>query len=236
MVTVEAPQLIGVGLYTPREAARFTKLRTGTFNRWFYGDAQGQPALKPRFDSTAEDRVVTFWDLIQALAVRRVRTSPMGKRISLQHIRDVVGECEGMGITSPFARRHTLYWFSDRLILRTDDSRTGGEQYIGLSAGVDKDQLYHGAIIRPYLEDVYYGSDKMARRWTALSSANYRVVLDSDRRFGMPIIEPDGVLVSALVDAIESEGSTQQAARAFDIKPEAIDLAIKYQEYLSPAA
>ena len=100
MVTVEAPQLIGVGLYTPREAARFTKLRTGTFNRWFYGDAQGQPALKPRFDSTAEDRVVTFWDLIQALAVRRVRTSPMGKRISLQHIRDVVGECEGMGITS----------------------------------------------------------------------------------------------------------------------------------------
>jgi len=160
----------------------------------------------------------------------------MGKRISLQHIRDVVGECEGMGITSPFARRHTLYWFSDRLILRTDDSRTGGEQYIGLSAGVDKDQLYHGAIIRPYLEDVYYGSDKMARRWTALSSANYRVVLDSDRRFGMPIIEPDGVLVSALIDAIESEGSTQQAARAFDIRPEAIDLAIKYQEYLSPAA
>ena len=231
VANLQVPHL-GTGLYTPREVASFAKVRTQTLNRWFFGDARGEPALRPRirFENVErDDRLLTFHDLIEAVAVRTMRKSCEGK-IELLHIRDVVNECEERGLTSPLARQHTLYWFSNRLILKTSDS-----DYIGLKPGTDKSQLYHGVIIEPFLKEVTFDGG-LAQVWTPLSSANFAVKLDADRRFGMPIIEPGGLLVSALTDAVLSEGSIDSAAAAFDLSVEAVLLALKYEEYLmSPA-
>jgi uncharacterized protein (DUF433 family) len=236
MVRIQQEPQLGVGLYTPREAAVFAKLRTATFNRWFFGNARGEAALRPRFAPEGgeyEDRVVTFWDLIQAVAVRTLRRSERGSRIRLHHIREVVEKCEDENINFPLARNHSLYWFSNRLILKIDEDR-----YIGLTSGLDKDQLYDGRIIEPFLQDVTFAddSDAMARRWIPLRDRKYEVSLDVDRRFGMPVIEPAGILVSALVDAVYAEGSIEGAADSFETETEAVRLALKYREYLSSAA
>ena len=228
MVTanLQVPQ-IGTGLYTPQEAATFAKLRTETFNRWFFEE---EAPLRPRIQPANGERLVTFWDLIQAVAVRNLRKSPKTSRISLQLIRTVVRECEEKGYEFPLAREHRLYWFSNRLILKTDD-----DQYIGLKPGTDLNQLYNGIIIEPFLKEVQF-IDKLAHTWTPLESAHFSVNLNADRRFGMPIIEPGGILVSALTDAVESEGSIEAAADAFEIETEAVLLALKYHEYLASAA
>jgi uncharacterized protein (DUF433 family) len=223
---------IGTGLYTPYEAARFAKLRPETFNRWFYGDNRGGRVLRPRFGTDREDRLITFVDLIQALTVRVLRTGPKASKITLQHIRDVVQECGNRNIQFPLAREHTLYWYSNRLILKTKE-----DEYVGLTPAIDKDQIYSGHIIEPFLKEIQFGEqDKLAHVWTPLRWAQFTVELNDNRRFGMPTIEPGGILVSALVDAVESEGSEERAADAFDVRPEAVSLALKYQEYLQSAA
>jgi uncharacterized protein (DUF433 family) len=218
-----------MGLYTPQEAATFAKLRLQTFNRWFYGNAQGDRVIRPRLNSS--DRIVTFSDLMQAVAVRTLRQNPKGSKVPLQQIREVVEQCEKKGVTSPLARQHTLYVFGGRLILRT-----ASDDYIGLASGVDKGQLYQGKIIEPFLEEVRFGSDSIVDQWSPLSSKKYRISLDANRRFGLPIVEPGGVLVNALVEAVASEGSIKAASEAFEVDEEAVQLAWKYQEYLSQAA
>ena len=223
---------IGTGLYTPREAAHFAKLRPETFNRWFYGDTRGDRVVRPRFDPKPETRLITFVDLIQAVAVRVLRTGPKASKITLKHIREVVRECEEQNILFPLAQEHTLFWYSNRLILKTKE-----ELYIGVTRKIDRNQLYSGRIIEPFLKEVKFGDqDRLAHIWTPLSSPNFRVDLNDGRRFGMPTIEPGGVLVGALVDAVESEGSEESAADAFEISPEAVSLALKYREYLQSAA
>jgi uncharacterized protein (DUF433 family) len=128
------------------------------------------------------------------------------------------------------ARRHTLYWFSNRLILKLDE-----ERYIGLTPKIDKNQLYHGVIIEPFLDEVTFAEDNLAKRWIPLRSKKFEVSLASDRRFGMPTIDPCGILASSLVDAVQAEGSIESAADAFETEPEAVHLALKYAEYLSSA-
>jgi uncharacterized protein (DUF433 family) len=228
----EPEKMFGIGLYTPREAAWLARVRTQTFNRWFFGDAHGSRVLDPRLESSPGDRVVTFWDLIQAVAVRTLRANVHGARLSLQHIRTVIKSAErDYSIKYPLARKHTLYVYSNRLILRI------GDEYIGIEPGVDKDQLYHHKIIAPFLEELEFDHDKMADQWTPLRSENYYISLDANRRFGMPIVEPSGLLVESLTDAVDAEGSIEAAADAFEVETEAVNLAVKYRyDYLPPAA
>ena len=220
-----------MGLYTAREAAFFAKLRPKTFNRWFFGDGSNKPVVVSRIESEPENRVVAFWDLIQAVTIRNLRQDPKAAKLSLQHIRDVVKECQDRGLTFPFARRHSLYVFSNRLILRVEDG-----DYIGLAKGVDKNQLYHSQIIEPFLHELVWDQNKMAKVWTPLNFSKYRIDLNSERRFGLPIVEPGGILAESLADAAQSEGSIAAAAEAFETEEEAVTLALKYREYLSPAA
>lgn len=221
-----------MGLYTPEEAARFTKLRQDTFNRWFYGNQRGEAVVRPQLEPRDEVRVVTFWDLIQAVGIRRLRTATEKRlRPSLSHIRQVVDECQERGITHPLARKHTLYWYANRLILQTEEG-----DLIGTVPGLDKNQLYQGKIIEPYLKEIVYDENLMARIWTPLESRDCRVNLNADRRFGLPIIEPYGVLTNALTDAVSSEGSIEAAADAFEVPEDAVMLAIKFDDYLSSAA
>ncbi len=221
-----------MGLYTPREAACFAKLRAETFNRWFFGDSRYDRVLRPRIEAE-QDRLITFCDLIQAVAVRTLRLGRLSSKVTLSHIRSVVTECEQeKRIDYPLARHHTLFWFSNRLVLRIDK-----DAYVGLTAQVDMDQLYSAKIIEPFLSEVKFDkNDGLARVWTPLLGRNFRVELNADRRFGMPTIEPGGILVNALVDAVDAEGSERQAADAFETSIDAVQLALKYNEYLQSAA
>ena len=231
MVASNTKEKFGIGLYTPSEAARFAKLRTQTINRWLFGDKKGEPALRPQLGAPRrEDRVVTFWDMIQSVAVRQMRTSEKGERISLDHVRRVVDECESVDITYPLARRHTLFWFANRLILKI------GDDYYGTTSSIDKHQKYANPIIEPFLTEVDFGQDDLVTTWNPLEFKNYKISLSADRRFGMPTVEPVGVLASALVDAVASEGSIEAAAESFEVTSEAVRIALKYDEYLSSAA
>lgn len=224
-------ELIGVGLYTPREAALYARLNTQTFNRWFYGDSRYEPVTSPQKGEIEGERVVTFWDLIQAVGIRNLRLQTRSSSIPLQRIRNVLNEArKEFGLEFPLARRHTIYIYSNRLILKHNDD------WIGLTRGIDRHQLYSHKLIEHYLEELKYDDEGMADEWTPLSSSKYRVSLNADRRFGAPTIEPGGILVESLADSIESEGSVDAAAEAFEVEREAVVLAQKYvYDYLGAA-
>src|SRR4051812_17888165 len=97
----------GVGLYTPAEAAFYARVRTQTLNRWLFGDSRGESVVTAQIKSD-DEKIVTFRDFVQALAIRSIRTQY--PKISLQKVRravDLAGE--KLGVRHPFARPHKTY-------------------------------------------------------------------------------------------------------------------------------
>ena len=101
---------IGVGVYTPAEAAFYARVSSRTMTRWVFGDAGGEPAFERQLRDPSE-KVVTFLDLVQTLAVREVRNR---HGLSLQKIRQGVDAArERYSLPYPLARKHSIYLFSD---------------------------------------------------------------------------------------------------------------------------
>ena len=100
---IAAADLLGIGLYSPSEAALYARVRPQLMARWVYGTQgirQSDPVFDPQLGIT-EDKIVTFIDFVQALAVRRLRNE---RHISLQRIREAYHYAKkDFSVDHPFA-------------------------------------------------------------------------------------------------------------------------------------
>ena len=64
-------QFLGKGMYTVAEAALYCRVTTAMMTRWLFGTASGEPVMVPQFGT--EERLVSFLDLVQTLAIREIR-------------------------------------------------------------------------------------------------------------------------------------------------------------------
>lgn len=229
MVAKALEDKLGIGLYTPAEAARYARVPTQTLTRWLWGNAAGPAVVRPQLEG--DDKIVTFWDLIQMVAIRQLRQDNEGRRVPLQHIREVVDMArEDFNLPYPLARDHTIYVYDKRLLIQI------GDQLIGTKKGLDRGQHYEHKIMEPFLTELEFGKDDLAESYEPLTMGEKRVRLAKDRRFGQPVIEPYGILASTLVDAVVAEGSVDAAAAAYEVDPVAVRLAQKWElDYLGAA-
>jgi hypothetical protein len=70
MVTMQ--RMLGSGIYTLREAARYALISPRLMNRWFFGDSKGRRVLSPQFHSG--EKLLSFLDFVQTLAIRTSHT------------------------------------------------------------------------------------------------------------------------------------------------------------------
>jgi uncharacterized protein (DUF433 family) len=222
---VSASAYLGVGLYTPAEAARFIRAKPEALSRWVHGDAKGDSVFPAHFVGDT-DKTITFIDMIQALAVRAVRTQQ--RRIPLGRIRDAVTRIiNEQQITSPLAHKHWLFAFGDTIVIKLSQ-----EEIIGVSRG-DVGQAMMVPIVEPFLTEISFSETGLAEVWEPLKAGDYSVRLDPKIRFGQPTIHPLGLLADALAQAVSSEGSVEAAAEAFNVPTAAVWLAAKYQDSLT---
>lgn len=81
---VAAETLLGVGLYSPSEAAFYARVRPQLLSNWVCGTKTTEPVIERQL-LDASKRIVTFLDFIQTLAIRRMR---LHSHVSLQKIRE----------------------------------------------------------------------------------------------------------------------------------------------------
>ncbi len=117
MVAISDQSLLGVGLYTPAEAAMYARVSPQLFNRWMFGNQIGAAVAFPSL-GTREDRLVTFADFVQAMAIRAMRLPPY--KVPLSKIRQGIEVAsDKYGVTHPFAVRHTTFLYGNELLIRT---------------------------------------------------------------------------------------------------------------------
>lgn len=224
MVQAISQNLLGIGIYTPAQAARFARIQTRLMVRWIHGNKSGSPALRAQLPDDP-DKLVTFLDMIQAMAIRAIR---LAEDIPLEKIRQFIEHAEQRNLKYPFAREHTTYLFDGEIVVRID------EDIIELT-GKYNSQTLIPPIAEPYLKDLHFDpTSGLANRYVAMTRDDRSVVLDPTIRFGEPTVEPCRYSVDTLLEAVQAEGSLEGAARAYEVETADIEIAQRYDDWLKP--
>jgi uncharacterized protein (DUF433 family) len=243
----EAERLLGKGLYTPAEAARYARVPTQLLTRWIHGNKQGSPVVESEVTASHE-KIVTFLDFVQALAIRRIRRER--PQISLNKIRQAyVVASKEFNVKYPFALESThigLFGPQDKpelqeIWLCVGKSEEGTLKYFQLTGKKRKNQLI-GEVVRTYTSRLVFDDiTKLATRYFAfppitpgdsVSANTQRVIMEPDIRFGEPYIASCGYTAQTLFDAYQAEGSVERAAELSGVTREEVILAIEYIDYL----
>lgn len=226
-------KLLGIGLYTTGEAARYARIPSaGMLSRWVHGAGRNDPVMRPQLQGDAE-KTVTFLDFAQALAIRAVRLQE-GRRISLQKIRNAIAWFEKKhSIEYPLARPHRIIVHGEELWIDlegfpTDDSKG----LFTLTTGhCGKDQTMIREVAELYLKDMDFHEGGLASNYTLYRNNGSAIAMTPSVNFGQPMLAC-GYSLDAVLDAYWNEGSTEAASRAYGIDRSDIELALACNDYL----
>lgn len=215
-----------LGAYTPQQASRLLGVRSDVVHRWVYGSDLGSAAIIPQYPKH-QGELVTFVDLVQAMAVRQIRLS---RKLSLQKVRETVEAANRHGVKYPFARKHTTYVFADDVVLRLNDGRL-----IQVTGKYREQQLLE-PIVQDYLDDMGFDDHGLANEYTPVRRGFRFATLRPSLNFGAPTVLPCGYTVRTLLDALEGEGSVEAAAQVCDVNEQDILVAQDCEQFFRRAA
>lgn len=236
-------ETLGIGIYTPEEAAFYARISTQLMNRWLFGDKKGAAIVRPQLgiDQPRDERTVTFLDMIQALAIRDIRNSfnlPLQKiRAAVDFVRD------RYHIEHPFAMKHTTVLVSDKkrdghgeLVIRLPQiPDIEQEMYVQVSGKAQGNILIRQAV-EAYMDELEYTPEGIASEYRPMTIADETILLNPHLRFGEPVVESCGYTAESLWEAAIAEGGIEAAAQAYGVPEGVVRLAYKYFDYLKPNA
>lgn len=237
---VATKKILGLGIYTPSEAAFYARVHTQTMKRWLFGDGKGERVIDTQLGNT-DEKIVTFLDFVQALAIRAIR---LQHNIPLPHIREAVDTAKGdFGVDYPFARKHQTFLMSDQkgeghgYILIQLKREDGGKKFVQLS-GKKKGNFVLKEIVEPFLDDLYFDHDTgLANEYRPMThSEECFVRCNPHQRFGEPVIMPSGYTAQTLFDAIVVEGGITKTAKEYGVSENEVKLAYKYIDHLKSSS
>jgi len=219
--------LLGVGLYTPGEAAAYTGIPAAQIRRWLFGytsDGTHHEGLwQPQLEGAAE-KAVSFHDLLEIRFVHAFRRHG----VSLQAIRRASSYAQELFHQSyPFTCKR--FQTDGRSIFATVLEETGDESLLDL---VKKQYAFKQVITPSLYRGIEYIKDE-AQRWYPLSR-NRRVVLDPKRNFGKPILTGTGMTVDAIVGAWQAEGqNVKRVAALYEVPVAEVEAAVQFDQRIA---
>jgi len=221
-------ELIGVGLYSIGEAARFTGVPATTVSRWVKGYARRRhgerveyPPLMPPGLRLIDDKVaLSFRDLMEARFVGKLRAL----RVSWSEIdRTVTTAREILKTPYPFGS----------LVFKSDGARVFAELEKGGRLLRDR-QFAFGVVFESSLfAELEYEAGQVVR-WRPSAGSNV-VILDPRRSFGKPLLDEFDIQTRVVAAAVEAEGSATRVAEWYDIPLQAVRTAVSYERQLLAA-
>ncbi len=214
--------LVGQGLYTPRDAARLSRIPVARLNHWI-GERKGIPPVIHR--RLKRERLLTFQELMEIQFIELFRR----EGLSLQSIRKAAEKAA--------AKFGSEYPFS---IKRFD---TDGKEIFATLIDEEHDrviveelrrgQLVFEPIIRPFFRKLdFRGQRTVERYWPC--DRDGRVVLDPSRHFGQPIDAETGVATRSIRLALAAGGGQEAhvVAEWLNIPLEAVKAAASFEQSL----
>jgi uncharacterized protein (DUF433 family) len=218
--------LLGIGLYTPAEAARLTGVGAGKIGRWLRGHGVGERRYdrlwRPQIEFEDGSIQLGFRDLMEvrvAAAFIEAGVSPQKVRRAIEIGREIIGDQHPLSTTRFRTDGRTVF-----LQVMAED---GTDRMIDLL----RNQYAFRSVIEPSLRIVEFGGDGAPLRWWPHGRAA-RIVIDPERSFGRPIEVESAVPTGVLAAAVAAEGSVEAAARLWKVTPASVRRAVEFQQEL----
>lgn len=214
--------LVGIGLYTPAEAARLVNVPAPKIARWLRGHnvkaAHYDALWTPQVNLGDGHIYLGFRDLMEvrvADAFLKHGLSAVKIRRAIEVARDLIGDDHPLS---------TDRFRTDGRTIFLDISREDGDSRL---IDILKSQYAFRDVIAPSLRNIEF-EEGIPSRWWPLGKAA-RIVVDPRRSFGRPIEADSGVPAAVLAGAATAEGSPEAAARLWAVTPAAVRRAIAFQ-------
>jgi DNA-binding transcriptional MerR regulator/uncharacterized protein (DUF433 family) len=222
--------LLGVGIYTIREASLLTRVSSDAIRRWLWGydtSARGsvkhqEPLWASQIPIVDDVKALGFRDLIEIKFVAHFRE----RGISLQSIRKTIDlATELLSQSYPLSSVK----FKSR----------GGSIFAEVLEENERKlvfDLYTGQLLLSFMWDKLYDALEYSEyeelsRWYPLGK-NRRVVVDPKRSFGRPI-SLEGVPTSILASALRTEKTVENVVHWYGVDPDSVRDADEYERLLA---
>lgn len=243
--------LLGVGIYSLSDVARYIQVDLGTVRTWVLG--RNSRATIKNFSKTDQYRERTIPYFINTPAkIENETILTFADMIELRMVKLFRDRGVSMPVIKTAARSAARLWGTDHpfssIKLQTDGKRIFADIQpkdveIGQDPVDDKRivqdlaelQVVMGDIVRVYFKDTDYDDhdDQMALRWWWLGKG-MRAVIDPKRSLGHPIDGPTGVPLSVLNDLIEAGETAEEVADWYDVPIDAVDTAVEFYNKILP--
>jgi uncharacterized protein (DUF433 family) len=224
--------LLGIGLYTPAEAAFYARVPTRKFIRWTFGSGVGKPVFTAERENV-ESRSVSFLDFMQALSIRAVRIQ--FPEVPLPEIRRATELAQKeYGIPFPLAvQDRRIAVIGRRLAINIGEKES--PDMIEISRE-HRGQRAFSQVVELFVENTEFNEAGIAKRFISHVSPHGKIVMDPKVRMGEPLVENCGYTPMALAEAVKIEGSIKEVVRTYGVTTENVKLAIEYIDHLQIAA
>lgn len=232
-IPLQPLDVLGVGIYSYADAARFIGAKSGELRRWMTGYTRTRngekheypPLWQPQLVETDIDGI-GFRDLVELRFIRVF----VAHGVSLLLIRRTVEELrERLGREYPFTST----------TFKTDGKRIFMEMLedSGDPALVDvvRRQNVISQVISPSLrEGIELNIEDKATLWYPVHRSK-SIVFDPERSFGQPILTRSGVPTVAIANAVQAEdGDIGRVARLYEISTADVRKALAFEEKVAP--
>jgi hypothetical protein len=218
--------LLGIGLYTPSEAARLVNVSGSKISRWLRGHQTNQKQYKslwnPQVDLGDGQLYLGFRDLMEV----RVADAFISRGLSPQKVRRAIEIASDLvGDQRPLSTAH--FKTDGRTVFLQVLEENGDTRMIDLF----KSQHVFREIIEPSLKNIEFDSDGLPFRWWPRGK-QAKILVDPKRAFGQPIDAESSVPAAILAEAGSGSKNIDMAARAWGVTPSAIRRCIEFQSTL----
>ncbi len=215
-------QILGLGVYTPREAARLVGTDPVSVLRWTRGTATSAPLWSAHYqflDSATTE--ISFLDLIEVRVVYAMRKSGL----SLQAIRFAI-TCaqQAFGIERPLASQAFKTDGSEILM----DAIENDGQLVSLSKKRPGQKVFKDIVARS-LNDLEYEDQKVAR-WRPRRFRN--VVIDPARNFGDPLLDEYGVSTKMVWEEYQIFKDLDYLSKIYEIPTATLRMGLSFEQSL----
>jgi uncharacterized protein (DUF433 family) len=233
--SVAGESLLGLGVYSVPEAARLTGVSSRRIRRWVQGysyveggTAHTSAPLWRRQIASEDSLILSFRDLLEVRFVDAFRRHG----VSWKAIR-VAAECAAEIVQDAYPFSTRRFKTDGRSIFAEILQETGDESLLDLV----KSQYEFKSIVEPFLFDGLEFSALGIEpvRWWPLGMGR-RVVIDPERSFGQPIVDPESVPTRVLALAFKAEKSIQSVARWYEVDPRSVEDAMEFEAQHAKAA
>ena len=172
MSNQQSENIIGLGVYTLKEAALYSGVSPQKLSRWLYGTKTSAPIVTSQL---LQEKLVSFLDLIQSKSIYEARR--LG--LSLQKIREAIEISEKYyNVEFPLAHRYALVKFGNELHIRNHVN-----ERITTVTGKQKHQTLMAQIVDKFMQDLEFNKEGIAKLYTPFENKGIRITLNPKVQF-----------------------------------------------------